>query len=421
MNFELFTARRIQLSSSSDGKSRHLSQGIVIAVAGIAISFIVMMLSIAVMLGFKHDIKAKLMGFDSQVMVYPPSSAITGVTPAELTLSDTLANLIKLTLPQADISLTVTRPVIFKTPDDFQGMILKGVATEAEGSFIRSNLVKGTMPQLSNDSTGSEVVIPSIMASKLSLDVGDKVQAFFVNGENVKVRNVRVTGIYDTHFSDYDKVYAFAPTHFLQRINGMQPNETSIVSLTGFDNDDEIDRATVSLQDAFISLAQTSPDVPLYQTRNIHQTGAAYFSWLALLDTNVVVILVLMALVAGFTLVSSLFIIILERVNMIGILKALGASNRQIRKIFIIVAERLVGRGLLIGNVVALLFIGLQHWLKLIPLNPESYYLSYVPVRFDVTCWVLLNVGSIVLTAVMLILPTHIISTISPSKAIRYD
>jgi ABC-type transport system, involved in lipoprotein release, permease component len=423
MKFELFIAKRLRLSTpDSDGRDKpHASPGAIIAIAGIAVSFIVMLLSIAVMMGFKHDIKAKLMGFDSQIMVYPPSSPVTGVTPAEITLSDTLSEIIESTLPGSRLTLTVTRPVIFKTTDDFQGMILRGLANEDEGRFIRDNLTAGTLPDFTPDSAGTQVVIPSIMANKLSLGVGDKVHAYFINGDNVKVRRMSVTGIYDTHFSDYDKVYAFAPTRFLQTINGMAPNQASIISLTGFENDDEIDRATERLASELIDASVKDNNTPLYQTRNIHQTGAAYFSWLALLDTNVVVILVLMALVAGFTLISSLFIIILERVNMIGVLRALGASNNQIRKIFIIMAERLVVRGLLIGNIISLGFIALQHWFHVIPLNPESYYLNYVPVSFDVTAWLLLNVGVVIIACIMLILPTHIVATIKPSKVIKYD
>lgn len=411
MNFELFIARRIRL------RRDRRSAGTVIAVTGIAVAFVVMLLSIAVMLGFKHEIKQKIMGFDSQIIVYPPQSA--DMNTGAIVLDDSLRRLLDTTLPEARVSLTLVRPVIFKTPDDFQGMILRGLGSEREGAFIAGNLVEGSLPTFDPDSAANEVVVPAILARRLGLEVGEKLQSFFVQDENVKVRNFKITGVYDTHFTDYDRVYAFVRSDVLQKIAGVDSLTAAAVSLTGLGDDAAIDRATERLREAVFQGALEGGK--LYQVRSVHETGAAYFSWLSLLDTNVTVILILMAIVSGFTLVSSLFIIILERVNMIGILKALGATNGRIRRIFIYVAERLVLKGLLIGNVVGCTLIALEYYFHIVPLDPESYYLTYVPVEFSVAAWIGLNVAVVLLSALILILPTHIIATIKPSRAIRYD
>lgn len=420
MSLELFIARRMRLRRpGNDG--RRSSAGTVIAVTGIAVSFIVMLLSVVVMLGFKHEIKSKIAGFDSQLIVYPQPSKVTGIVSGNIELTTLLQQMISETLPESDVKINIATPVIFKTADDFQGMIIRGIDVEQGDSFIESNLIRGVMPDLDVDSISSQVVIPAVMASRLLLDVGDKIQAYFVSQNSVKVRNMEVSGIFDTHFSDYDKVYAFARTDFLQDVTGLERNQGSTISINNLGDDEAIDQATTKLENTIYQRAASNPDVPLYELRNIHSTGAAYFSWLALLDTNVVVILILMAVVSGFTLVSSLFIIILEQVNMIGILKALGMSTWSIVKIFIYVAERLVIRGLLMGNVIAILLIAVQWYWHILPLDPESYYLNFVPVEFDCLSWGILNLGVIVMAALVLLAPAKIIASIKPSTAIRFE
>lgn len=421
MMIELLIARRMRLNQSEDG-SKRASTGSAIAVTGIAISFVVMLLSVVIMLGFKHEIKAKIMGFDSQIIVYPPASSVTGVTQPTLSLTDTLTEIFQKTLPpEATYTLNISVPVILKTSDDFQGMIIRGLGDRNDGRFIARHLIEGKMPNLDRDSTNNGIVIPSIISRRLNLKTGDRLQAFFVDNDNVRVRNMEVSGIYDTHFSDYDKVYAFSRTDFLQGVKHFSGQQGSTISIDNLGDDSKIDSYTEALQGAVYDMVIEKPKTPLYQVRNIHQTGAAYFSWLALLDTNVVVILVLMALVSGFTLVSSLFIIILERVNMIGTLKALGMTNQSIVKIFIFAAQRLVARGLLIGNILAgIIIIAQYHW-HLIPLDPESYYLSYVPVRFDFMLWSILNISVVVMAAFVLIIPARVIAGIKPTAAIRYE
>ncbi len=414
-------ARRLRLNRSDDG-SKRVSTGSKIAVSGIAISFVVMLLSVAVMNGFKHEIKAKIMGFDSQIIVYPPTSGATGITETTLTLNDTLAAVLDSSLPDGAVtSLNINVPVIFKTADDFQGMIIRGIDGDHDLNFLGQNVVEGTLPDLKTDSSLNSLVIPRFMARRLMLNTGDRVQAYFIDNESVRARNMTVAAIYDTHFSDYDKVYAFARTDFLQQVKHLSPSQGSSIGINNAGPEEAIDAVAGGLQSAIYDMAIERPGTPLYQVRSVHQTGAIYFSWLDLLDTNVIVILTLMALVAGFTLVSSLFIIILERVNMIGILKAMGMSTWSIVKIFIFVAERLVLRGLLAGNILAGAAIFVQSRWHLIPLDPESYYLSYVPVAADPVWWIALNLAVIVMAALVLVAPSRVIAGIKPTTAIRFD
>lgn len=412
MNTALYIARRLRFK----GADRKRSAGPVIAVAGIAVAFVVMSLSISVMQGFKHEIKAKIMGFDSQVTVYPQASPVTGDTEASLNCDKALTEVIEETLPGHQITRNVTAPVIFKTREAFQGMIMRGTtAGSRQARFVEDNLAEGRMATGEN-----EVVVPQTLASALSLAVDEKVDLYYIGDEGVKARRMVVTGVYNTNFSDYDKVYVFAPAKFVRSLTGMPDDECGSVSIDGFDSDEAIDEGERALGAAIVAEAAQGK-LPMLQVRSVHSTGASYFSWLSLLDTNVSVILTLMAIVSSFTLISSMFILILERVNMIGILRALGAPSRMIRSIFIYMAERLVLRGLIIGNITAGVLTAVQSKWHLVPLNPESYYLSYVPVMPDALSWILLNVAVVVIAAAVLILPSQLVATIKPSTAIRFE
>lgn len=412
MNVSVFIARRLRFRI--DGRRK--SAGPAIAVAGIAVAFVVMALSLAVTRGFKDEIKNKITGFDAQVSIYPPASPVTGDTGTELTLTPALAAIIEAAVPGAKVTLKSTAPVVLKTRDDFQGMIIRTLAPADSAGFIADNLVAGAMPAGTD-----EVVIPAITARRLRLDAGDRLDAYFVGDNNVKARRVTVSGIYDTRFSDYDKTYMFAPAAFVNDVNAMSPDQGRSIAIEGLGDDEAVEAAKQRLDEAIRGAAVSGADVPLYQVKSIRDTGAAYFSWLSLLDTNVAVILALMAVVSAFTLVSSMFILILERVNMIGILKALGARGATVRGIFIYMAERLVVRGLLIGNVAAAALIFVQRQWHIVPLDPESYYLSYVPVEPEPWSWIALNAAVVAMAALVLIVPSHIIASIKPTSAIRYE
>lgn len=363
------------------------------------------------------------MGFDAQLTVVAQKTyGNDSVDGTVVKLTPQLRSLIQSALPEgAKLSLVSRRPGILKTDSAFAGIVVKGLASDDNSPFMRSNIVAGVMPDYAVDSTMYHVVISATAASRLGLASGDRVNAYFFNGDVPRARRLTVAGIYDTHFGEYDALYAFGSLEMLQRLNGEDADCGSAIEISGLPDDDAIDRVGRELADALLQGLYLGSIDTLYTVENVHDTAALYFNWLALLDTNVVVILILMALVSGFTLVSSLFIIILERVGMIGILKAIGAGNRMIERTFIIVAERLVARGLVIGNIVGLGVVFIQRAWHLLPLDPEAYYLDYVPVEIN-WWWVAgLNVAVVVIAALVLILPSRIIATLSPASSMRYE
>ena len=425
----LFIARRIGLGHNNF--SRRSSTGIVVAVTGIALSIVIMMASMAVMNGFKDEIKRKVTGFGAQLTIQlpPPASDMsteagsTSLTPQPLSINPTVTRAItELRDNGFDVTywLVSLRPVIIKTSDNFKGAVAKGVSDPKGSDFLSQHIIDGSMPDYTDEKSRNSIVVSRAIATELSLKCGDRIQAYFFGDDAVKVRNLTIEGIYDTYFSDYDKTFVYTSLKLLQSVDRLNDDEGTRVELNGLD-DGDVDNAAAVLQGALLNELYTGRDSIIYQVDNVHHRGAHYFNWLDLLDTNVTVILLLMALVAGFTLISSLFIIILERVNMIGILKALGASDSFIRRIFITIAERIVLRGMLIGNLLALTIIWIQYTFHPLPLDPETYYLSYVPVEITVPDIIWLNIGVIVVSLAVLILPSQIISKISPARSIRYE
>lgn len=263
--------------------------------------------------------------------------------------------------------------MIIKTDDNFDGVVLKSLPPTP--GFIASHIIEGEYPD--NDGDKSHLVLSRATADKLSLSPGDRVFTYFFIDDNIKARRLTVTGIYDTHFTEFDSHLAFCDIGFLQTLDHVDAESGSMIEINGIDGDNDIEHRAFLLQDTIIKKAAADGG-HIMDVTNIHRTGALYFNWLSLLDTNVTVILILMALVAGFTLVSSTFIIILERVKMIGILKTMGMSNNSIRHIFIYMGEKLVVRGLIIGNVIGIGLLLIQKYFELLPLDPEAYYLDYV-------------------------------------------
>lgn len=410
------------------GHGRDTSTGIIIAVTGIALAMTVMMLSVAVIKGFKNEIRAKVTGFESQLTLTATSEDAGGDADNDMTteaepieLTTELRKIISSVVSGAEMTPTIIRPGVLKTPGSFAGIVLKAYEGGLSLRFIADHVTQGTMPDFAADSTSNDIVISRLTADRLGLAPGDKADAYFFAQDAMKARRLRIAAVYDTHFDDYDGTYAFASPAMLRRLDRMGAAQATRIDINGLTSDGAIEPAARSLQTSLLDAYYNGRVTQVYRVDNVHRRGALYFNWLALLDTNVIVILALMGAVAGFTLISSLFIIILDRVRMIGILKALGATNAMIRHTFIIVAERIVVRGLIIGNLLGLGLIALQAMTHFIPLDAETYYLSYVPVEISWTDVALLNLGVIVAAALVLILPSHIVATISPSRSIRFD
>lgn len=418
MNFELFVARRVRLKSD---KPQSKTPSTTIAVAGVALAIIIMMIAIVVVLGFKHEIRDKVMGFDAQLTILPTTGYGETSTGAYVQYSDTLQQIISSAIPHAKMSLTMRQPGILKTDDNFAGVIIKGMDTGYDWKFIKDNLVKGEIPDYEDyEATKNKIIISQTTASSLKLSVGDKIYAYFFRDNNIRTRRFEVAAIYESHFGEYDKLMAFSSITMLQKLAGLSESQGASLEIRNLNHDAIIDEAA-TLQENLMQSCYSGQVDRLYHVDNVYRSGALYFNWLDLLDTNVVVILILMAFVSGFTLISSMFIIILERINMIGVMKSLGATNKQIRKIFIYLTERLVLKGMIIGNVVALILIFLQKKYKLLPLDPEAYYLNYVPIEINLWHILLLNAGVLIISCAILILPSYLISTISPSKTIRIE
>ena len=410
-----YIARRLRL-----GEEGRNSTSVVIAICGVALSVAVMMLSIAVVSGFKSQIRGKVAGFESQVTIN--ATHIDSDTTASgdfdyLTFGPELKTLIDGSGLFSTYDLTIRQPSIIKTDNDFEGIVLYGIANNSKrAQFLKDNIADEELDGLKDN----EIALSSHTARALSLNKGDKVFAYFFVDGTVKARRFVVAAIYNTNFSDYDKLYAFVPLQTLQKLNGLAENQGTQVDLTCVDGE-QIDDSALELQRIMMTASYSGELAGIYQLSTVTQNAMLYLNWLDLLDTNVVVILILMALVSGFTLISSLFIIILERVQTIGLLKAMGASDRQIREVFTAIGWRLVLWGMLGGNVVSLVLIGIQTLFHVVPLDPESYYLSFVPVRIDVVDILLLNAAVFVVSWAMLLVPARSVAKVSPARALRYE
>lgn len=399
------------------GGAKSTSAGVVIAVAGVALAVCVMELSVAVSHGFKDSIRRKVLGFDAAVSVLPPYNYNLAENEEDMVLTDSLAGVIADVFPEARAVEAMRRHAILKTDSDFIAVECLAYGAAHDWSFERGNLERGSLP-LADES----VVISATMARQLGIDTAARPYMYFFVDGKPKARRVEVTGVYNSNFGDYDRSVVYVPLEFLQGVAG-DSLAVSSVSLEGVRYADvrEIPDKAARLQEALVNAHLAGRVDAIYSVANITQKGAVYFSWLDLLDTNVVVIFILMACVAGFTLISSLFIIILDRIPTIGILRAIGASRGAVSRIFLLTAMKIVGLGMLTGNAVALGVIWLQKATGFLPLNPEMYYLDRVPFEISWLDVLWLNVATAVIAWLILILPARLAATIDPASTVRYE
>lgn len=415
MNVSEWISARLSLRGGRQGSGA----GIVIAVTGVALCVIVMEFTLAVVVGFKDGIRDKLLGFDAEISIEAVADASRGES---VYVSDTeeIRQIIYETLAGAQVEKSIRTPGLLKTDSDFEGAMYIAPDPMGDQSFARGNLRRGEWPAWGADSTRNDIVISQTMANALGLNPGDKVfSSYFVEG-GVKIRRHRVAGIYESDFGDYDKTVVYASMAGLQSVLGIDSTECTRLDIRGIDPDHITDEA-LRLRSALVN-AYAGGRLPGYLTVDtVERTGAMYFNWLALLDTNVAVVFVLMLCVAAFTLISCLFILILERVRMIGVLRALGMRSGAVRRIFILLTMRVVGIGMLIGNVIGLGSLLVQQYAHLIPLDPEMYYLSYVPVHINWWSMLLLNVGVAAAAWLILVVPSRMAASISPAESIKFD
>ncbi len=400
------------------GVSSSTAAGSVIAVAGVALALMVMELSLAIVTGFKDEIRAKVMGFEPELAVLPPYDVQTGLSDDEFTAPPELRRDIEQTMPGAEVVASVRRHAVLKTDSDYMAVLCIGREPGYSAEFERRNIVAGRWPDFAAAQSDS-VVVSADMASAMRAEVGDRLFLyFFVDGE-VKARRVHVAGIYCSHFHEFDRSVVYVPLSLAQGV-GPDPKAVSRLEISGVPADQIADAAT-ELQARLLTSYRSGSLDAVYPVDNVLRTGAIYFNWLDLLDTNVVVIFILMVCVAAFTLISSLFIIILDRVPTIGLLRSLGAPRSMVNDIFVAVSVRLTLAGMIIGNVAGLGLALLQRYTHLLPLDPEMYYLPYVP--FEINWWAMLalNAGVAVAAWLIVILPARLASRIDPASTMRYE
>ena len=414
MAVEFFIAKRIYKGRS---EGRNVSPpAINIAIFSIAIGLMIMILSVAIVVGFKKEVREKVIGFGSHIQISNFEINLS-YEMKPVAVSDTLMNYLQNRFNILRVERFATKPGIIKTDEDFQGVVFKGVDENYNWDFFRSNLVEGTVPSIRQDSTLNDVLISQTIADKLNLKLGDSFFAYFIQ-ESAIVRKFVITGIYKTYFSDYDKLFILSDIKQISRINRWDDDMVSGLELY-VNNYNRLDATADSL---YFELQMRKDRLNnTYLTRSIKQIKPEIFDWLSVLDMNVIIILVLMLVVAGFSMISGLLIIILEKASMIGTLKALGQNNTSIRKIFLYLSAFLIGKGLLLGNILAISLCLIQNYFGILKLNPDIYYLTQVPVDISILSVLLINFGTLILTLVMLVGPSYLIANISPAKTIRFE
>ena len=414
MNWKLFIAHRIY--KNDEGGKEVSKPAIRIAMAGIAIGLAVMIISVAVVIGFKHQVRDKVVGLSSDILVTSMDEAQSYQT-TPVVASDSLLQVLKTVPSVSHVQRYATKPGMIMTSDNFQGMVLKGVAQEYDTRFLKKHLVKGEVPSFSDSTASNKVVISQTIADRLSLTVGDKLYTYYLE-DNIRARRLTVAGIYQTNFSAYDDLFLITDLYTVTRLNNWEREQVGGIEVEVEDYS-LLEQVNEHIRELLNEKSDRYGSV--YYSRTVEEVYPQIFAWLDLLDVNVWVILILMVGVAGFTMISGLLIIILERTNMIGVLKALGADNTSVRKVFLSFSVLLIRKGMLWGNVVALLFCVLQYYFKIIKLDPATYYVDAVPVELNVGVWLLLNLGTLVVSVLMLVGPSYLVSRIHPAKSIRFE
>ena len=394
--------------------------GTVIAIAGVALALAVMELTLGIVVGFKEEIKRKLMGFDAQVSISAPFDYSTHAQSPTISITPQLDSLIRNNAPGADTRLTLRLPGMLKTDSDFEGIIFTGQTPTGDFAFERGNIVEGTWPDYTQDSCRNDIVLSRATARALGINTGDKIYTSFIIGDALKMRRYRAAGLYEADFGEYDRTIAYASLSALQSVAGLDSLQGNRIELRNL-AEDRIEPTAEAIERAQMETLTNGTSRLYYPVETVMQTGAIYFNWLSLLDTNVAVIFCLMLCVAAFTLVSSLFILVLDNVPAIGILRSLGASRRLVRAIFVDLGMRIVLRGMIIGNILAIGLLLIQKHTSFIPLDPEAYYLNCVPVELRFWPFVALNAGVALAAWLVLWIPARTAAKIGPAQTINFE
>ena len=415
MNLPLFIARRI---NGSEGQRREVSRpAIRIATIGVAIGLAVMIITVSVVFGFKHTIRDKVVGFGSHIQVENYMAQQLSA-PVPISISDSLMKVMKQLPGIRHVERYALTQGILKTDDDFLGVAFKGVGSDYDTTFLSEHIVEGKMPKFSDGQSKYPLLISRMMADKLQLKAGEKVYAYFIGNDDVRARKFTITGIYETNMTQFDQSLCFTDYNVPIRLNGWEPDQCSGAELLvdDFDQLDQVAEEVVGKVNR-----RTDKYGAIITSQTIREAHPHVFQWLGLLDINVWIILALMICVAGFTMISGLLIIILERTQMIGILKALGMRNKTVRHTFLWFAAFIIGRGMLVGDIIGIGLVVLQQQTGFIHLDPASYYVDTAPMELNIPIIVLLNVVTLLVSLFVLIAPSFLISHIHPARSMRYE
>lgn len=411
MNIELFIAKR--LIGAKQDKSSISAPIIKIAIAAIAIGVMMMLISFATGLGLQEKIREKMSAFMGHVMISSYDNNNSEISLNPISLEQDFYPEFQAVDGIRHIQITAYKGGVIRTATDFEGVIVKGVGTDYDWRYFEEFLVEGTLPDYT-DELNEQILISQYTANRLGLEVGDKAITYFIREgsyDRPLLRAFDIKGIYNSGFQEFDEMYMISDIRHIQRLNQWDSNEIGSfeVFLDDFRKLDEKGREIYEKTGSFLD------------TRTIQQQYYSIFEWLSLFDFNIALIIGIMILVAGINMITALLVLILERTQMIGVLKALGSSDWSIRKIFLYNAGYLILLGLFWGNLLGIGLLLAQKYFKLLPLNPETYYVTEAPVYLAWEYILAVNVGTLILCMVMLLIPSYIITRISPVKAMKFE
>ena len=417
MNHELYIARRMTLN----GERQKGSPSLTVALVGIVLAVVVMILSIAIVMGFKGEIAGKIMHLDAHLRV---SNAALGIDDNYSTVNgrevrEAIASNANLSSSIESISLVADKSAILKTDQDFMGIIMRGVDEGYDWRYLQSRMIEGKVPEVSDTASSNEIAISKTIADRLQLHAGDKVMTYFID-DKIKVRNLTIAGVFGTDLEAFDNAYIVGGIGIVQGVNDWNGDTGTQVAIN-MKNTSNLDADAYDLYSILAENTVQHESKNLFFVSTTHQNNLPFFAWLDMLDMNVVIILTLMMIVAAFTLISAMLMIVLERIRVIGNFKALGATNGSIRRIFIYLTGKLILKALIIGNIIGIGLCLLQKYGHIVRLDPTAYYMPYVPIQLSIPALVLLNVGIIVVSYLTLLGASHIISTIKPTATMRFE
>jgi len=410
LNLELFIAKRI--IGNKAYKSSVSAPIIKIGIAAIAIGIIVMLIAIATGIGLQQKIRDKVVAFNGHIQITNYDTNASDESQVPISRDQDFYPKFNAVEEVTHIQGVATKFAVIRTETDFEGVVIKGVGSDYKWDYFKEFLVDGRLPDFSGK-RNEEILISSYLANRLGFKVGDKFQTLF--GENLnkmpRIINYEIVGIYNSGFQELDEKFCIADLRHIQRLNKWEANQIGSFEVF-IDDFSDIDETYENVFKAIPSMLNATPVNKKYYT---------VFEWIKIFEANINIIIIIMIIVAGINMITTLLVLILERTNMIGILKALGSSNWSVRKVFLYNASYLIGLGLLWGNLIGLGLLFAQKYFKLFPLNPDTYYVSVAPVYLHWDYILILNVGTFVACLLMLLIPSVIISRISPVKAIRFE